>query len=219
MTQNRRRDYRPGRQPRGRGASDRQQPTKADRRRKRHAEEMPGEAQPTPTGAAAETARMAPHSPFAGDNRRAALAMAVICPVLASLLGNMLLAATPLDWFTGLEQPRNTLPTMGSIAVSGLVYLGYGVVVYRLWRQQAWGLVRLAILVLAANEVWSIALFGLRDLGVAIAATVLFAGLVTVQVWRTWPIDRISGGIAVVYWLWLVGYEIPWVIRLYLLNS
>lgn len=147
-------------------------------------------------------------------NRRA-LVLAVSVPLFAAVVGNAFVSENALTWYDGLDHPWFKLPLWGSAVVALLVYVGYGLVLYRTLDRGLWVAAALGAAVLIGNEVWNLAFFGTRDLGFTFWITVGFALLVLVQSFSVRGKDALSFGVSVAYLAWVVVYDLPW---LYLLS-
>ena len=135
----------------------------------------------------------------------------------AAVLGNAFVGREALTWFQGLRRPRMHLPMTGFYAVGALYYGIMGVVVRRSLLSEDSRSYRLALVVLAANELWNAALFGRRSTRngfFGILAFLLPVGLLQASVAR----DRVSAVTLGAYTAYVVAYDVPWAYRLWRLN-
>ena len=147
-----------------------------------------------------------------------ALILAVLLPVGAALLGNAFIPDEAMGWYDNLNHPWYKLPLWGSVLVALLVYIGYGVVLYRTHNQHMRQAVVLSAAVLFGNEIWNLAFFGTRNLTLTFWVTVIFALLVLVQTISVRQKDLLSFSISLVYLIWVVFYDLPWLYQLSVTN-
>jgi tryptophan-rich sensory protein len=89
---------------------------------------------------------------------------ATLVPVLAAaLLGNAFVGRESLRWFRELRHPRMSIPLSAFVAVGGVYYVILGIVRYRALTRANATAARLALAVLALNELWNVAFFGGRS--------------------------------------------------------
>ena len=98
-----------------------------------------------------------------------------------------------MRWFQGLRAPRLQLP-MAAFGVVGVTYYAQlGVVLYRAYRNNDRHVRRRALMVLVGNELWNVAFFGRCSPG--------------------------NGLLGVLLLIWVIGYDVPWIYRLWRLNQ
>jgi tryptophan-rich sensory protein len=135
----------------------------------------------------------------------------------AAVLGNVFVRRDDVTWLGGLRRPRMQLPLPGFLVVGGLYYLCIGTVVHRSIVRDDRTAHRLALVVLAGNEIWNVLFFRGRStragflgmLGFAVPVCLLQATLAR---------DRLSAVVFAPYTVWVIGYDIPWTYRLWRLN-
>ncbi len=137
--------------------------------------------------------------------------------VAAAVLGNVFVGRDALTWFRGLRAPRMQLPMAGFYTVGAAYYVVMGVVVRRSVLRSDDRSYRLALGVLAGNELWNAALFGRRsprDGFLGILAFLVPLGLLQASVAR----DRVSTAALGAYTAYVVVYDVPWAYQLWRLN-
>ncbi len=137
--------------------------------------------------------------------------------VAAAVLGNVLVRREDLQWFAALRHPRMQLPLPGFLVVGGLYYLCIGTVVHRSITHGDRATHRLAVVVLAGNEIWNFVFFGRRSTRAGFLGLVGFAVPVCLLQARLTR-DRVSAGVFAPYTAWVLGYDLPWTYRLWRLN-
>lgn len=139
-----------------------------------------------------------------------ALALAILVPVSAAILGNAFIPESALVWYDELNHPWYKLPLWGSVLVALSIYVAYGVVIFRTFKQRFYMALLLSVAVLFGNEIWNLFFFGTRNLALTFWVTVLFGILVLVQTLSLRQKDRLSFAISLIYLAWVVLYDIPW---------
>lgn len=137
--------------------------------------------------------------------------------VAAAALGNGLVRREDLQWFGALRHPRMQLPMPGFFAVGALYYVCIGTVVHRSIARGDQPTQRLALVVLAGNELWNFAFFGRHSTRAGFLGLVAFAVPVCLLQARLTQ-DRVSAGVFAPYTAWVLGYDIPWTYQLWRLN-
>src|SRR3954454_12521217 len=131
--------------------------------------------------------------------------------------GQYLIGADAMKWFTQPRSPAMQLPLRGFMLVGGLYYASIGTVLYRsaaTGNQRAY---RLALVVLAGNELWNVALFGRRSPRAGFLGVLGFTvplGLLQIAARD----DKVSVAALSPYTAWVIGYDIPWTYQLWRRN-
>jgi translocator protein len=149
--------------------------------------------------------------------RWSAFAKSVAPTVAAAVLGNAFVGRDSLSWFTGLRRPRMQVPMPAFVTVGGLYYVALGTVTYRAVVREDGQAYRLALAVLAGNEVWNGVFFGRRSTRagfLGILAFLLPLGLLQARV----ATDRVSTMALTPYTAWVLVYDLPWTYQLWRLN-
>ncbi len=149
--------------------------------------------------------------------RRSSVVRSVGPTLAAAVLGNAFVRRDDLKWFGDLRAPRMQIPLTASFVVGGLYYLSIGTVAHRSIVRDDRRTYRLALVVLAGNEIWNYLFFGRRStragflgvLGFALPVCLLQAALRR---------DPRSALVFAPYTAWVLGYDIPWTYRLWRLN-
>ena len=136
---------------------------------------------------------------------------------MAAVAGNAFVSREALAWFRGLNRPRWQLPMGGFYVVGALYYLVMGVVARQSVLRGDARSYRLALAVLAGNELWNGALFGRRSTRDGVLGILVFLaplGLLQASVAK----DRLAAATLGVYTTYVVVYDVPWAYRLWRLN-
>jgi tryptophan-rich sensory protein len=139
-------------------------------------------------------------------------------PVAAAVLGNAFIGRDSMRWFQQLRAPRLQLP-MAAFGVIGVAYYAQlGVVLYRAYRNNDRHARSRALMVLVGNELWNVAFFGRRSPRNGFLGVLLFLGpLLSLQ--KAVSDDRLSVVALTPYTVWVIGYDVPWIYRLWRLNQ
>lgn len=144
--------------------------------------------------------------------------VAGVVPVLtAAGLGNAFVSKDSLAWFQGLRRPPMQLPMSGFYTIGAAYYLIMGVVTCRAVARGDGSAYRLALAVLAGNELWNVALFGRRSPRAGFLGVLAFLvplGLLQLAV----RADRTSTIALGVYTTYVIAYDLPWSRQLWRLN-
>lgn len=112
---------------------------------------------------------------------------------------------------------------MGFVLVGLVVYVIDAIVLYRLLAVVEESGIRIAaiaalVVVMLGNELWNAVLFRLRSLSGAMIGLVGFIALLAVLVVALFLADTISGWMMLAYLAWVVGFDVPWIVRRLQLN-
>lgn len=109
------------------------------------------------------------------------------------------------------------LPLPGFAAIGVLYYVVLGCVLYRATDRRDRVATRLALAVLALNEVWNLAFFRRRSVcNGFIGILVFLVPLTALQI--AVSRDRTSSLLLAPYTAWVIGYDVPWTLQLCRLN-
>lgn len=103
------------------------------------------------------------------------------------------------------------------MAVAGFYYASIGTVLYRSAERGDGTSYRLAMAVLAGNELWNVALFGRRSTKAGFLGILAFT-VPVVLLQSSVAEDRVSTLVLGPYTGWVVGYDIPWAYQLWRRN-
>jgi tryptophan-rich sensory protein len=151
-----------------------------------------------------------------GVTRRSVLQASALTGA-AAVAGNAFVGKAAMAWFRGLTAPRWQLPLPAFLVVGALYYGIIGYVLARSIdrrdaRSTAWSLA-----VLLGNEAWNGAFFGRRSARAGFVGLCAFiAPLVALQ--RSVAEDPRSRRALTPYTAYVLGYDLPWVFRLWRLN-
>jgi translocator protein len=152
-----------------------------------------------------------------------ALAIAMVITVVLAGLGGVLAGSGLRDWFGKLNAPRWQIPLWGFMIVGGIGYLMDIAILYRLQALVQDASARTVALtallvVMLYNELWNVVLFRLRNtLAAFIGLLGFFAPLTILQV-ALWMYDPPSGWILLIYMIWFLAYDVPWMYTLWRRN-
>jgi tryptophan-rich sensory protein len=138
-------------------------------------------------------------------------------PLAAAVLGNALIGKESMRWFRALRAPRMQVPMPVFGVVGAAYYVQLGIVLHQARRHDDRRVRRLALMVLAGNELWNATFFGRRSPRNGFLGVLVFLGpLLALQ--KAVSSDRTSLAALTPYTLWVVGYDVPWTYRLWQLN-
>ena len=136
-----------------------------------------------------------------------ALALLVgICLVIGGL-GGAVTASSVNDWYPTLNKPSFNPPNWVFGPVWTALYVMMGVAAWRVWRAADRNTARAPLTVfalqLAVNLGWSVAFFGLRDPGLAVAVILALDLLVLGTALMFRRVDRVAEWLLVPYLAWI----------------
>ena len=152
-----------------------------------------------------------------------ALAIAVGASLGMVVLGTVVAGDSLKTWYPMIRHPRFEPPLWGFVLVGLIVYVMDAIVLYRLLAVVGDSAIRVAaiaalLVVMLGNELWNALLFRLRSPYAAMIGLVGFIGLLGVLVVTLFLADVLSGWLMLAYLVWVVGFDVPWIVRLWQLN-
>ena len=126
-------------------------------------------------------------------------------------------------WLTSLRQPKLYAPLWAWIIVAVATYLIQGVIAYRLLRLPVSPLSTLGLVLLVAvmtgNVAYNIILNRTRKPRFAYSGILLFLPLLGALQIVLYFTDQVSAALHLIYVVWVVGYDLPIMRRLWKLNE
>jgi translocator protein len=151
-----------------------------------------------------------------------ALGVAVGLSLAMAVLGTVLAGDSLKTWYPTIRHPRFEPPLWGFVLVGLVVYVIDAIVLYRLLVVEDSGIrgaaIAALVAVMLANELWNGVLFGMRSPRRAMAGLFGFSALLIVLVVALFLADPFSGWLMSAYLVWVVGFDVPWIVRLWQLN-
>jgi translocator protein len=152
-----------------------------------------------------------------------ALIISIAAPVAMAALGGFLTGKGGLAWFASLRRPRFQVPLWTFFVVAAIVYLMYGIVIYRLLtlylepRGRALCLTAVGVCMLY-SEYWNHLFFGLKSTLAGFVAITAFLPLIVIVETALFLFEPVSAWVLLPYAIYFAGYDIPWSLRLWALN-
>jgi benzodiazapine receptor len=151
------------------------------------------------------------------------LLVAIAICVLFTLFGNALIGESLGTWYDTLDKPWFLIPLWAFYIVGAVYYLLFATVLYRILvhvddREGRVTALALAVSVLLLNELWNYVFFGLECTLAGFLGIVVFLVPLTALVAALRKYERLSAGLVVVYWIWVL-YDLTWTFALWRLNS
>lgn len=136
-----------------------------------------------------------------------ALAVLVGICLLIGALGAAVTATSVSTWYTGIAKPSFNPPNAVFGPVWTLLYILMAIAAWRVWRSAGGDAARRPLAVfalqLAINLGWSVAFFGLREIGLAVVVILALdlAVLATFMLFRR--LDRLAAWLLAPYLAWI----------------
>jgi tryptophan-rich sensory protein len=151
------------------------------------------------------------------------LAVAIAVTVVLAGLGGVLAGSSLRDWFAKLNTPRWQIPFWGFMIAGGIGYLMDIIIFYRLlaFVQDAGArtvALTALLVVMIYNELWNAVLFRLRSTLAAFIGLLGFAAPLAILQVALWVYDPPSGWILLIYSVWFLAYDVPWMYTLWRRN-
>lgn len=153
-----------------------------------------------------------------------AVAIAVVVSLGMAVLGALVAGDSLKTWYPTIRHPRFEPPLWGFVVVGLIVYAIDAVVLYRLLMEvtdaalQLIGITALVVVMLY-NELWNGLLFRLRSPYAAMIGLAGFVAPLLILVVALFAADGVSGWLMTAYLAWVVGFDAPWIVRLWQLNE
>jgi tryptophan-rich sensory protein len=141
-----------------------------------------------------------------------------------AILGTVLAGNAVRTWYPTLAKGRVEIPIPLFAAVGLVCYVFEAIVGYRLLglldADETVALVLFAlVVVMLYNELWNAALFRLRSPFAALIALLGFLAPLAILLVGCWLVDTPSFVLVGLYALWVVGYDVPWIVGLWRANA
>jgi tryptophan-rich sensory protein len=151
-----------------------------------------------------------------GVARRSVL-QAIAFTGAAAVAGNAFVGKGAMAWFRGLTAPRWQLPLPAFLVVGALYYGVIGYVLARSIDRRDTGSTAWSLAVLLGNEAWNGVFFGRRSARAGLVGLCAFiVPLAALQ--RSVAGDPRARWALAPYTAYVLGYDLPWVYRLWRLN-
>lgn len=152
-----------------------------------------------------------------------ALGIAIGLSLGIAVLGTVLAGDSLKTWYPTIRHPWFEPPLWGFVLVGLVVYVIDAIVLYRLLAPVEESAIRVGaigalVVVMLGNELWNGVLFRMRSPYGAMVGLFGFTVLLAVLVVALFLADPLSGWLMSAYLVWVVAFDIPWIVRLWQLN-
>ncbi len=133
------------------------------------------------------------------------LIFSIILCELAGVIGSIFTFSAIPTWYAFLVKPSFSPPNYLFGPVRIILYLLIGISLYLIWKKgkKALGLVKLFLIHLVFNSVWSIIFFGLKNPGLAFAEILILWGIILVLAFKFYKVNKIAAYLLIPYQLWV----------------
>jgi len=137
----------------------------------------------------------------------AALIICVGICLAVGAIGGWVTAGSVKDWYPTLAKPSFNPPNWLFGPVWTVLYVMMGIAAWRVWSaargDKARGALLLFALQLALNLGWSIAFFGLQEIGAAVVVIVALEAMIVLTIIAFGRMDHLAAGLMLPYALWV----------------
>ena len=131
----------------------------------------------------------------------------VLCQ-LAGLIGAIFTFSAIPTWYSTLAKPSFSPPNFIFGPVWTILYTLMGISLFLIWRKglrktKVRKAVKIFMIHLFFNAIWSIIFFGFRNPGVAFVEIVMLWFLIVLTIKRFWKIDKLAAYLLLPYLLWV----------------
>ncbi|HYJ85001.1 MAG TPA: tryptophan-rich sensory protein [Pyrinomonadaceae bacterium] len=142
--------------------------------------------------------------------------------VISAILEGVFAGRNVKQYFARLRHPSYALPLWGWYVIGGFYYVIFGVVLYRILRQEGNATARnialaLLLLMMSVNAFWNYVFFRVRNLFVSFFAFTPYLFFAVALFVFLLQFDRIAAWLILLYLLYLI-YAASWGYRLWILN-
>ena len=136
------------------------------------------------------------------------LVISLSLPFLAGFIGSYFTAPAIPTWYAGLRKPFFNPPNWIFGPVWTLLYLLMGISFYLIYKSKKTNYTNLSYCYffgqLVLNSLWSIAFFGLRNIGLALIVIFLLSILIFITIMLFEKINKTASYLLMPYFLWVL---------------
>jgi tryptophan-rich sensory protein len=120
-------------------------------------------------------------------------------PFIAGAVGSYFTFPSVNSWYAYLPKPSFSPPNWVFAPVWTMLYILMGISLYLVWKKYR----DLFILHLIINAAWSIAFFGLHEVGLAMVIILLLWGIILAMIIKFYKVSKMASYLLVPYLLWV----------------
>lgn len=127
---------------------------------------------------------------------------------LAGIIGSIFTAPAIPGWYSGLIKPAFNPPSWIFGPVWITLYTLMGISLYLIWvgksdKKQKKRNIRIFLLHLIFNSMWSVLFFGLKNPALALIDIIFLLMFISYIIWRFWKVNKLSASLLIPYWVWV----------------
>jgi benzodiazapine receptor len=142
------------------------------------------------------------------------LAIALLLPFAAGAIGSYFTYPSIASWYAGLTKPSFSPPNWVFGPVWTALYILMGISLYLVWKKY----LKLFLVHLTLNALWSIVFFGLHDTGLALLVIGILWTIIVYMIIKFYKVSKLASYLLVPYILW-VSFALLLNLSLFLLNK
>lgn len=134
-----------------------------------------------------------------------ALIFSIVLCESAGIIGSIFTVSAIPTWYISLVKPAFSPPNYLFGPVWLTLYLLMGVSLYLIWKKgkKTLGLVKLFLIHLVLNSLWSIIFFGLKNIGLAFVEILILWGIILVLTLKFYKVNKTAAYLLIPYQLWV----------------
>lgn len=134
-----------------------------------------------------------------------ALIFSILLCEAAGFIGSIFTVSAIPTWYASLVKPSFSPPNYLFAPVWITLYFLMGISLYLIWQKgkKTLGLVKLFLIHLVLNSLWSFIFFGLKNPGLAFGEILLLWGIILVLALKFYRVNKISAYLLLPYQLWV----------------
>jgi len=123
----------------------------------------------------------------------------------AGIIGSLFTFSAISTWYAFLVKPSFSPPNYLFGPVWVILYLLMGISLYLIWQKgkKTFGLVKLFLIHLVLNSLWSIIFFGFKNLGLAFVEILILWGIILVLAFKFYKVNKTAAYLLIPYQLWV----------------
>lgn len=121
----------------------------------------------------------------------------------SGIIGSFATQSSVTTWYQAVNKPGFTPPSWVFAPVWTTLFLLMGIALYMVWVRKEMKLVKLFIIHLGFNVLWSVFFFGLQNPGLALVEIIFLALFIAYLTYKFWKVNKWAGILLLPYLVWV----------------